>query len=237
MGDFLAHRFSLPLVVVRGKSEIEGTNVTSLRTSVAALHWGQLLLLIPSLVLGGVTLGVGAMFYASSMEDAAQRTVSFADDTLRVASERAAHLAPQGSVDTGQLRSGESQSELQRLVRIASDEAFDGALAELKVTAKAKGFTDAEIATFEAAQRRERMLYRQYLQEKAQYERERAFLLSAVSRATLAVEAANAAEDRAKANASWVRRCGLVAWAGAWLAAFLALWWWFGGRAKPRTVA
>jgi hypothetical protein len=43
-----------------------------------------------------------------------------------------------------------------------------------------------------------------------------------------------AEKKRARANAAWVLRTGVLGWATVWFIAFLSLWWWFGARAKGR---
>jgi hypothetical protein len=50
---------------------------------VGALHWGQLLLLVPTLLFAGVAAGVGAFAYGNNVEVAARSEVDAAETALR----------------------------------------------------------------------------------------------------------------------------------------------------------
>jgi hypothetical protein len=53
------------------------------RNWVGALHWGQLLLLVPTLLFAGVAAGVGAFAYGNNVEVAARNEVDAAETALR----------------------------------------------------------------------------------------------------------------------------------------------------------
>ncbi len=58
------------------------------RNWVGALHWGQLLLLVPSLLFVGVAVGWGAMVYANDVRDSARYEFDVAETALREDSTR-----------------------------------------------------------------------------------------------------------------------------------------------------
>jgi hypothetical protein len=53
------------------------------RNWVGALHWGQLLLLVPTLLFAGIAAGVGAFAYGNNVEVAARSEVDAAETALR----------------------------------------------------------------------------------------------------------------------------------------------------------
>jgi hypothetical protein len=185
------------------------------RKWVGALHWGQLLLLLPAVLTAGVVAGVGAMAYANNMESFATGAVRIATWALSQDSARVQELrlwraaGPGGTIleraawaDLNPPHPRETRSDYER--RFAERVFNSGDLN----TAAGRGGPYAALEWVAVD----------------------TILVNEVNRA---VEA----QSRTAFTATWISRVGILLWALAWLTAFLSLWWWFGARAKSGTVS
>ena len=198
------------------------------RNWVGALHWGQLLLLLPSLLFVGVAVGGGAMVYADDVGQSERYEFDAAETALREDSARV--FGPMTAREALALAGAPTKPPANdRYAKLA--DLYQKALAEADASDDPAAYKERARSAFDRA-------VAKAAQDTApqpldlSYE---AFLRRPLdTNLVRAVENAQAANERMKSLGTWVLGVGMFGWAFAWLTAFLSLWWWFGARAKPK---